>query len=683
MSRESLLCTYCVQIPFDPEELSSKDGRLERTFQLGPGSRVASSRCPFCRLVKQAYYESYREAPDFLSEISVTWELHLGPGGRGAFSTAKDTWIGFAAPDDASLARKATNDSFYVKPTTDPTIDITQILRWISRCEDNHSDRCWIKNPERFTVAFPGLDLLRLIDVKKRCIVEMRTVPKYVALSYVWGSVSNFRLTKANRNKLLAPGSLSKVWEMLPRTIQDAATVVQCLGAQYLWVDSLCLLQNDIEDLGRGVNIMDLIYERAWVTVIASYGHDANAGLPGVRKGSRRTSRNTIQIKAGVSLGVVTGLDQILKASVYNSRAWTFQEQVLSRRVLYFADTKIFFRCRKEEFIESCIDRHSVPSSTMVGATVGSLLPEAIRGDEPLFDYSVMLFYYTARVLTNQEDALRAMAGVIRRFTEVMKCRFFEGLPTVLFDVFLLFRGRLLHRRPSFPSYSWTGWRGGVDFEMSDFFVGTNDWLRDRTWIIWYKRSASGVTNLVWDPEANESFPSQDLTYKGYRKRCPFSARCQALKHLDTTRTAPTQDMVFSRSVPPYAMLQFWTLAVFYTIGDVDEFKGIGYLLDRNQIKCGKVFLDSFEESTFFEQPGPFEAILLSQASDVKDSGELETCSSEYYPKKSDEQWRHYNILLLEWHDGIAERRGIGHVFQRAIENSLTPGPIWKEIFMA
>ena len=77
-------------------------------------------------------------------------------------------------------------------------------------------------------MTFPNLEVLRLVDIERRCIVEMQDLLKYVALSYVWGSVSNFRLTKANRNKL------SEVWEMLPRTIQDTITIVQRLGAQYL-----------------------------------------------------------------------------------------------------------------------------------------------------------------------------------------------------------------------------------------------------------------------------------------------------------------------------------------------------------------------------------------------------------------------------------------------------------------
>jgi hypothetical protein len=253
------LCEYCIHIPFDPEILDED----RRNFPLGTGSRVESSQCPFCRLVKHIYYERYTEAPGADEEISVIWEKTLGPGRRGAFRVpgCGDLWIGFEAPAAASLPKKTTSDSYYVKPTTDPEIDITQVSRWISRCEDIHSDKCCIEHHEGLAVAFPDLEVLRLIDVKRRCIVERRDPPKYVALSYIWRSVSNFRLTKANRKRLLEPDSLSKVWEMLPRTIQDAITLVQRLGAQYLWVDSLCLLHNDIGDLYRGVNVMDLIYE--------------------------------------------------------------------------------------------------------------------------------------------------------------------------------------------------------------------------------------------------------------------------------------------------------------------------------------------------------------------------------------------------------------------------------------
>lgn len=116
---------------------------------------------------------------------------------------------------------------------------------------------------------------------------------------------------------------------------------------------------------------------------------------------------------------------------------YSFQERVLSRRVIYFVGDKIFFRCRAAEHAEHFTDILS--QNREVGATIGSMLPEAILMKEPLHDFVTMLFYYTKRALTSQDDAPRAMAGIIRRFAEAMKCQFFQGLPTVLFDLFVVF----------------------------------------------------------------------------------------------------------------------------------------------------------------------------------------------------------------------------------------------------
>jgi len=360
---------------------------------------------------------------------------------------------------------------------------------------------------------------------------------------------------------------------------------------------------------------------------------------------------------------------------------------VLSRRVIYFVGDKVFYRCRAAEHLEQFADILSESSGVKI-TTAGSLLPQAVLMNHVLSDYNIMLFYYTKRALTNQNDALRAMAGVIRRYIEAMKCRFLGGLPTASFDRFIIFNafGNTLHRRPYFPSYSWAGWRGaikvvdcpGMDSDDSD----GNDWLRKRTWIIWYKRNPSGVTNLVWDPDANESFPSRDMEYVGYRDRRLFSDGRPAFKQLNTKRTAPTEDVSFSRAVPAYPLLQFWTLSVFYTLTDIDVFAATGYLVDRNNTKCGFVWLDGFEETTFFESKGSFHVILLSESDRNPHSVDLDRQSNDRYPEKAD-QWRYYYVLLLEWQGGIAERRGFGVIFQGAVEDSLSPGPLWTEIFLA
>jgi hypothetical protein len=278
--------------------------------------------------------------------------------------------------------------------------------------------------------------------------------------------------------------------------------------------------------------------------------------------------------------------------------------------------------------------------------------------ESPLEDYSILLLYYSRRALTNQGDALRAMAGIIRRLSEKVKYRFFEGLPTAVLDAFLIFKahGTNLQRRSGFPSYSWTGWRGRINIDTPS---PMNEWLESRTWIIWYKRSHSGITNLVWDPSANESFPIRDKTYHGYRERRHFEPLVPL--SFATLRTAPTEDLSSSIPASPYPLLQFWTLTVFYRIAEINVFKATCRLVGEDGINCGNMSLDGSEETTLFDSVEPLEIILLSE---------------------SEGRREYYNAMLLEWNEGVAERRGIGTILQSTINNSFSPGPLWKEILL-
>ncbi len=72
--------------------------------------------------------------------------------------------------------------------------------------------------------------------------------------------------------------------------------LAQKIGERYIWCDALCLIQNDPDDVDRGIKSMDLIYENAELTVVAACGHDANAGLPGVHKSTRMRPRFSWEI---------------------------------------------------------------------------------------------------------------------------------------------------------------------------------------------------------------------------------------------------------------------------------------------------------------------------------------------------------------------------------------------------
>ncbi|KAK0714724.1 hypothetical protein B0H67DRAFT_220872 [Lasiosphaeris hirsuta] len=199
---------------------------------------------------------------------------------------------------------------------------------------------------------------------------------------------------------------------------------------------------------------MDQIYEKAKLTIVAASGHDANAGLLGVRIGSREGNQLfSRQVLPGLLLGAYFGPNHLLSGSVYETRAWIFQEHVLSRRILYFVDKKNFFRCRQAEWLETCHDHHELGISRINPLTEFALM------NYPLHDWANMLSYYTRRALTNQEDALRAVFRIMRRLTEKLGYPMMQGSPTGAFDAFLLFSGRNLRRR-GWVSELLVGWLG-------------------------------------------------------------------------------------------------------------------------------------------------------------------------------------------------------------------------------
>lgn len=194
-------------------------------------------------------------------------------------------------------------------------------------------------------------------------------------------------------------------------------------------------------------------------------------------------------------------------------------------------------------------------------------------------------------------------------------------------------------------------------------------WLAERTWIVWYKRSKTGDVGLVCDIKAEESFRTASTNVMGYRKRSRFTEQ-ESLAFL-TFETQPSGSCPQHQATIEYPILQFWTLAVYFRVSNLDVFTGEAELLDNKNYPCGKICINSIEEKPFLEKEGGLEIIVLSAAS-----------SARPVPGKPS-QWPEFHVLLLEWSKGIAERRGSGTIMRQAIERSLPPGPMWKEILLA
>jgi hypothetical protein len=162
----------------------------------------------------------------------------------------------------------------------DPSwINLDTIHTWMQHCKDSH--QC-LNRP-----SF-GKGPTWLINVEKECLVSGASLldgARYCALSYVWGQVETTKLTVGSEEAYQQPGVFSLANEqaiIIPKTIRHAMGLVVLLGIKYLWVDALCIVQDDKTHFHTELRNMGAIYDRAYLTIVAGTGWDANEGLRGL-----------------------------------------------------------------------------------------------------------------------------------------------------------------------------------------------------------------------------------------------------------------------------------------------------------------------------------------------------------------------------------------------------------------
>ncbi|EON66571.1 hypothetical protein W97_05816 [Coniosporium apollinis CBS 100218] len=366
-------------------------------------------------------------------------------------------------------------------------VDMKLLESWVRRCHKDHGVQC---RPE------PRDEHLRpdfkLIDVNSGAIVHSSVRASFAALSYIWGpqTVRQVKLS-SDTYSLLTTRGLSEVWEDVPRTIRDAIALCRSIGIPYLWADQCCIQQDDETDIGQ-VEFMDVIYGAASLTIVAASGTDSWAGLPGVSPGSRQIQQE-MEIIEGLSIGTAQArYSAAMSSAIWLTRGWTFQEYILSKRILIFTAQQVFYQCSNAFWWE---DTHmevpnpltvslegshewyrsgpsTIPSRALgMGITkkpaIGSLTP-----GNYLEKYLSLAADFTDRRLTRQSDALRAFKGIISHFSRATGECFFAGLPLSGIHAALLFAIRYPkpeHRRKEFASWSWTGWDSS---RLDDDYIG-------------------------------------------------------------------------------------------------------------------------------------------------------------------------------------------------------------------
>ncbi|KAF2685129.1 HET-domain-containing protein [Lentithecium fluviatile CBS 122367] len=367
------------------------------------------------------------------------------------------------------------------EPATASRVNPDLLQRWFNNCELNHGETC---SSTRYRDAYcTAIIPITLIDVWNNCLVTETTSVKYFALSYVWGAVDMLPTLLSNVRSRRQAGGLP---QNFPKTIADTIEVVRLLGERYVWIDALCIVQDDTEKKSIELSRMDVIYLQAFATIVALEGDNANVGLSGVRPGSRPAQQvETLVIDTGsehldftptpgpfatddtgkaILQLVVTPqpLHLALESSRWDSRGWTFQERILSRRCLYFSSKYVYFQCSREqeEAISECgvnspirgvglwenpdVDARIVTSLNnpmddlyLYYNSLDLPTPQArLRGT---FDaYARLVEKYTSRTLTYESDIINAFLGVFAALNTAFQSDILCGLPAAALDLALL-----------------------------------------------------------------------------------------------------------------------------------------------------------------------------------------------------------------------------------------------------
>ncbi|KAB2573853.1 hypothetical protein DBV05_g7532 [Lasiodiplodia theobromae] len=431
-----------------------------------------------------------------------------------------------------------------------PEVDMSLISSWLRRCESTHEDRC------AHALSSAGHGHARVmpafvIDVKKCCVVETPSDCRYVALSYVWGAAKTLKHVKANSDALRTRESLST--PEVPGTIRDAIRLVHGTGERYLWVDALCIVQDDVRMQQTQIAQMHEIYAGAVFTIVAADGSNADSGLPGVHPNVRAQAQELISLPGCDLATILSDLDtgeggSKIAKSIWIQRAWTMQEMLFSRRCLIFTDDHVYWRCRAAVWLEE-ISLESLPVTDLriLPGNADFQLPAQPLQSQEYFDiYKRLLINYRQRRLSYASDLVNAFSGLTSSLSIVQKDSFFWGHPCTQFSRSLGWKFWGYHtrndactnvmlrdgsvRKVPFPSWSWAAWEGknnlpwisftdypgyGADSKVSEVFEPITDfWISNEDGeLVRIEDHGSGV------PQSEDH--AQQLLWQGAEREIP------------------------------------------------------------------------------------------------------------------------------------------------------------------
>ncbi|KAL8387758.1 hypothetical protein RB595_009691 [Gaeumannomyces hyphopodioides] len=385
----------------------------------------------------------------------------------------------------------AVDDNVYYErdvPDSATSQDCFDTIRgWLKDCSGRHP----LCHPATRSSALPTrvIDIGDLPDDMPILYISQGEEAPYATLSHCWGGHVPLRTTtdtlEAHREGLPAG--------QMPRNFQDAIRVTRLAGLRYLWIDSLCIIQDDPKDWAAEAERMTSIYRNSTLTISALNSEGPDVGFLGPR------TQKSLMVSPNMAIhGFRQGFSDAMEHNILTTRGWCMQERLLSPVVLHFGRDQMYWECCSftlEENRGRSTSNYDSTSSDYGGP--GGISCESWNYRTPAFTRARKNFHvsgpgswytaveeYSHRNVTFRRDKLVAIAGVAKLVRPAeAECsyiagHFMGGGYDILSSLFWSARVKLTNgkapgfrdievlTRPddNYPSWSWASVDGGVQF---------------------------------------------------------------------------------------------------------------------------------------------------------------------------------------------------------------------------
>ncbi|KAK7425322.1 hypothetical protein QQZ08_008219 [Neonectria magnoliae] len=465
------------QLKFKREQFKMQD--LERSSEKG---------CECCRVFQVLLDALLSTQPDLVrEELAFEWV------GYSLFlklsHSQSDQSLSFQlfVPSGIKTRVQGLRSANLIIGDTSSVTSFEKAREWIKECETSHG-QCG----EGRNVPLPK----RLLDLKVRnnqshqiSLAETEgTTGTYACLSHCWGKDKMPVITTEYSLKHHLKGILLS---SLPKTFRDAIKIARRLGLRYLWIDSLCIVQDSVKDWEIESSKMADIYRQSFITIAATSSSDFRGGCFSpegkedlcfqIDVGGINTA---IAMRECNGEGPVMEMVQFERTFPLFTRAWVYQERMLSRRMLYCNHRELQFECRQETTCE-CGNRfmppHAMPkteaSQGMLQGKDQYAEPEKFDGTKGKFSarqltqhWQRTVTQYTKLGLTKADDKLPALSGCAKDIGRLTGDRYLAGIWRASFAEGMLWTVRppvnLPRPSPRAPSWSWVSvdTTAGIDY---------------------------------------------------------------------------------------------------------------------------------------------------------------------------------------------------------------------------